>query len=265
METKICSKCKEEKDVCEFQKDSSKKGGYYSSCRDCVRVRTKDYITKNYVKVKDGKKKYYEKNKENISKKNSDYRKLNREELIEYSKKYYVENKEKFLYGNKKRYEINKDKIKEKNKEYRKKNFKKYQSYLKKYKTDNSEKIRKYLKDYKKNKIKNDKLFYLKMILSHRVRQFLKVKNIVKKSKTFDIVGCNPLQLTEHLEKQFVSGMTWENRGEWHIDHIIPLSSAKNEDEVYKLCHYTNLQPLWAIDNIKKGKKILSNNLNKNL
>jgi hypothetical protein len=88
--------------------------------------------------------------------------------------------------------------------------------------------------------------------------------DITKKNKTFDIVGCNPLQLKEHLEKQFVDGMTWENKGDWHIDHIIPLSSAKTEDELYKLCHYTNLQPLWAIDNIKKGKKILSNNSNIN-
>jgi hypothetical protein len=51
--------------------------------------------------------------------------------------------------------------------------------------------------------------------------------------------------------------MTWENQGKWHIDHIIPLSSAKTEKEMYKLCHYTNLQPLWAFDNLSKGSKIL--------
>lgn len=51
--------------------------------------------------------------------------------------------------------------------------------------------------------------------------------------------------------------MTWENRNEWHIDHITPLSSAKTEEELYKLCHYTNLQPLWAEENLKKGNKII--------
>jgi hypothetical protein len=51
--------------------------------------------------------------------------------------------------------------------------------------------------------------------------------------------------------------MSWDNYGKWHIDHIIPLSSANNEDEVYKLCHHTNLQPLWAEDNLKKSNKIL--------
>jgi len=58
------------------------------------------------------------------------------------------------------------------------------------------------------------------------------------------------------LEKKFVGGMSWENYGKWHIDHIIPLSSANNEDEIYKLCYYTNLQPLWSEENLKKGKKI---------
>jgi hypothetical protein len=85
----------------------------------------------------------------------------------------------------------------------------------------------------------------------------LKKLNISKTNKTFEIVGCTPEFLKEHLEKQFVDGMTWENRGEWHIDHKIPLSSAKTEEELYKLCHYTNLQPLWAEENLKKGNKII--------
>ena len=83
--------------------------------------------------------------------------------------------------------------------------------------------------------------------------------SITKKNKTFDIVGCSPESLKEHLEKQFTNGMTWDNRSEWHIDHIIPLSSAKTEEELYKLCHYSNLQPLWAGDNLSKGNKVFTN------
>mgnify|MGYP002132731409 FL=1 len=49
--------------------------------------------------------------------------------------------------------------------------------------------------------------------------------------------------------------MTWDNYGDWHIDHIIPLNSAQTEEDLYKLCHYSNLQPLWALDNLKKGSK----------
>ena len=79
-----------------------------------------------------------------------------------------------------------------------------------------------------------------------------------KKNKTFDIVGCSPEFLKEYFEKQFTEGMSWELMGQHiHIDHIIPLSSANTEEEMYELCHYTNLQPLWAKDNLKKGNKIL--------
>ena len=91
-----------------------------------------------------------------------------------------------------------------------------------------------------------------------RIKQYLKTKNITKKNKTFDIVGCSPQLLKEYLEKQFTQGMSWDNYGEWHIDHIVPLSSAKSEDEIYKLCYYSNLQPLWAEDNLRKSDKIIN-------
>ena len=91
------------------------------------------------------------------------------------------------------------------------------------------------------------------------MNNFLKSKNINKKNKTFNIVGCSPEFLKEYLEKKFIGGMSWDNKGDWHIDHIIPLSSAKTEEEIYKLCHYTNLQPLWSEDNLKKGNKMITN------
>jgi hypothetical protein len=81
------------------------------------------------------------------------------------------------------------------------------------------------------------------------------------KNKTYnDIIGCSPEFLKEYLENQFAEGMSWDNHGQysWHIDHIIPLSSAKTDEEIYKLCHYTNLQPLWAEDNLRKSNKILN-------
>ena len=90
-----------------------------------------------------------------------------------------------------------------------------------------------------------------------RVKEYIKVKNITIRNKTFDFVGCNPKFLENHIQEQFTNGMNWENYGKWHIDHKIPLSMAKTEEELYKLCHYTNLQPMWASDNRKKGAKIL--------
>jgi hypothetical protein len=86
----------------------------------------------------------------------------------------------------------------------------------------------------------------------------MKSINIIKNNSTLDIIGCTPQFLKEYIENQFTDGMSWELMGKYiHIDHIIPLSSAKTEEELYKLCHYSNLQPLWAEDNLKKGNKIL--------
>jgi hypothetical protein len=109
----------------------------------------------------------------------------------------------------------------------------------------------------KKEKYQKDIIFRLSTNLRNRLNNFLKTKGYNKNSKTFEIIGCSPQQLLEHLENQFVPGMSWSNRNEWHIDHIIPLSSAKDESEIYKLSHYTNLQPLWKVDNLKKGCKLI--------
>jgi hypothetical protein len=130
----------------------------------------------------------------------------------------------------------------------------------------NKEKLREYNKMYDKNKSINFMVKYhttpiikLKHRLSCRLREILKLKSLVKNKKYNEILGCSSVFLKEYLGEQFTEGMTWDNHGQygWHIDHIIPLSSAKTEEEVYKLCHYTNLQPLWAEDNLKKSNKML--------
>jgi len=104
---------------------------------------------------------------------------------------------------------------------------------------------------------KVDIVYKLSCNLRTRTTEFLRQKSFNKTAKTFKYIGCSPEYLKEYLENKFSHGMSWENYGEWHIDHIIPLSSAKNEDDVYRLCHFSNLQPLWALDNLKKGDRIL--------
>ena len=107
-----------------------------------------------------------------------------------------------------------------------------------------------------KEKMKNP-VERVKSACRSRLKVALDRKSLSKESKTFKTIGISPEQLKEHLEGLFVDGMTWDNMGsEWHIDHIIPLSCATTIDGVEKLCHYTNLQPLWAIDNIKKGANL---------
>ena len=165
------------------------------------------------------------------------------------SKKYRLENKEKIKKYNTK---WNKE-----NQEYYKKYFEEY--YIINYEKEKERKLkwscdnREYFNNYQKKRKKEDILFNIISNMRNSVNRYLKYKS----KHTFEIIGCSPQFLKEHLENQFVNGMDWDNRSEWHIDHIIPLSSAKTEEELYKLCHYTNLQPLWAKENMKKSNKIV--------
>jgi hypothetical protein len=204
METKICKKCGEKKELCEFDKD--KKSKLDSRCKTCRR----EYFNQ--------------------------YNKKNREKNRERHRKYYWDNHQKELIRTNKKHEKNK----EKEKQYRK---------------DNRVKIN----EREKNRYNNDIIFKLRTNLRNRLKLFLKTKKINKNNSTIEFLGAEPDVIKNHLEKQFKDGMSWDNFGHngWHIDHIIPLSSAKTEEEVYKLSHYTNLQPLWANENYKKSNKVI--------
>jgi hypothetical protein len=155
-------------------------------------------------------------------------------------------------------YENNKEKELERFKIYKIKNPEKRKETYKKYYENNKDLINKKQYQINKKKYNQDITYRIKHNLRERVKDYLKETKSVNHN-TFTIVGCSPTQLKEHLENMFSDGMTWENYGfyGWHIDHIIPLSSAKDEDGLKKLCHYTNLQPLWCKDNLSKGSKIL--------
>ena len=190
MDTKICSKCKEIKDVSNFNKSNRNKSGLRAECKKCQ----------------------------------NNYYKHNTEKIKNRRKERYIENADKELVRNKKYYNKNKSEI---------------------------------IKNLT-IKRKTNPIFRLKNNMRSRLIQFLKSNNLHKDNQTFDIVGCSPEFLKEYLEKQFTEGMSWDLVGNHiHIDHIIPLSSSNNKDEIYKLCHYTNLQPLWSKDNLKKSNKIL--------
>ena len=239
MITKVCTKCKEEKNVLDFYTDKNT-SGYRASCKLCFGQTCKNYREKTKEHIKEYSKDYREKNKELIKEKNKNYRETNKEEIKERqkisSRKYYEKNSE--LIKNKSR------KFREKNPDY---------SFL--YRKNNQS----YSNDYQKKRREIDPTFKLIYNFRARLNGFLKKQKIDKTNSTQDLVGCSPTQLKEHLENMFSDGMTWENYGfyGWHIDHIIPLSSAKDEDGLKKLCHYTNLQPLWCKDNLSKGSKIL--------
>jgi len=161
----------------------------------------------------------------------------------ECKKIYSQENKEKENLRKLKWKENNREKIKESKKKYFQKN-KEFE-------------IKKNIERVKVRK-KSNPVIKLTYNMRSRLYYFIKESNITNKNKTFEVVGCSPEELKIYLEKKFRSGMCWDNYGLWHVDHIIPLSSAKTERQLYDLCHYSNLQPLWASENISKGSKIFN-------
>ena len=97
----------------------------------------------------------------------------------------------------------------------------------------------------------------MKQIMRNSIRKSFKRGGFTKKNKNFSILGETWDIVKKHMENNFMEGMSWENHGEWEIDHIIPLSIARNEEQLIKLNHYSNLQPLWRKDNQEKSNKIL--------
>lgn len=268
MEMKVCKKCLIEKGVDEFYLEKRNKSGVMGSCKDCYNTISKIYRDNNPDKVKKRSKKYYKNNIDNVKEKQKKYRENNHNEILVKQGKFREENRKKINENLKLWKSNNREKVLLSQKKYRENNKEKQKEYRSKYRINNIDNINNNRKKtqplinlYLKNKRDNNPIFKLTINMRNRLNSYLKIKNISKKNSTFEIVGCKPKFLKEYLETQFVNGMSWNNYGlyGWHIDHIIPLSSAKTEEEIYKLCHYTNLQPLWAEENIKKSNKLILN------
>lgn len=152
----------------------------------------------------------------------------------------------------------NKDKVRKQRKEYRAKNKEKQQLYSRKYIKENYQKKLKYNNLYRKNRRKKDPFYKIQNNLRARIWKVLKRKKNVKSRGTTELLGCSIIEFKKYLESKFQAGMTWGNYGKWHIDHIKPCASFDlSKSKQQKLCfHYTNLQPLWALDNIRKSAKI---------
>lgn len=233
---KLCKICNINKELTNFGVEKKSKDGLRSVCKECRKIESKQ----RYVENKEYFIQYNQLTKEsrNISKKK--WSELNKEKVKESNKKYVLNNSEK---------------RKESLNTYYSNNLEKIKSYKKKWYKNNPN----YMTNYDKKRKKIDPEYKLWKNIRNRTSNYLKLENINKNNSTYELIGLMPNELKIYLESKFIDGMSWDNYGlyGWHIDHKIPLSSAKTEDEIYKLCHYTNLQPLWSEDNLKKGCKII--------
>jgi hypothetical protein len=219
---KSCSKCKIEKEFTLFHKSSRNKCGYRSQCISCEN----EYKEANKDKLKE-----YFKNRVYDSSVKKEYYLLNKESILISRKEYYQNNKESKL------------------------------EYQKEYNKNNKENRNLYLNERRKN----DPLFKLITNVRNLIYNSFYYNGYSKNSKTEELLGCSFEELKQHLESKFEPWMDWNNRvlynGElnygWDIDHIIPLSSVNEENDIIKLNHYTNLQPLCS----KVNRDIKKDNL----
>jgi hypothetical protein len=178
------------------------------------------------------------------------YRKANRELVRERDKKFYQKNRDR-LRAYTKQHQSSPE-YKEKKRLYDIEYKRKYRSNPEKIELENR---------YVREKIKSDPVFRIQRNVSKAVWQALKMNGSGKSHPTWKALPYTPQELKEHIEKQFEPWMTWENHGEWHIDHIYPQSKLPYDSLVHpnfqKCWALENLQPLCAIKNIKKSDKVL--------
>jgi len=125
-----------------------------------------------------------------------------------------------------------------------------YKDYYRKWNKENKAAVQQIQKKHYHKKLKNDPMYMLRASVGSRIRECLKTQNKKKLGSTQEYLGCDYCTLKTHLETQFSDGMSWSNYGDWEIDHIQPVSKGGS-------FHYSNLQPLWQQDNLKKSNKWL--------
>jgi len=246
---KVCSKCNIEKDLVEFSKAKGNSDGLNGWCKPCVSIYNKEYKEKNRSLINSKQNDRYHNNKEHFKVKNKEYRDNNKEKVKEQRRLNYIKDKEI---------------IDKRNKKYRDNHKEKVLLSKKVYRDNNKEKISTRHKDFypeinkkRRERRATEPLFALKNRLRCRMSNAFKVKNYKKTSHTYEILGVEWEIVKKHIERQFTKDMNWDNRSLWHIDHVIPLDSATTEEELIKLCHYTNLKPEWATYNLEKSNNII--------
>ena len=270
MYKKVCTKCEIEKELDYFSKDKTCKFEVKNICKNCCNDYNKEYYKVNLEKEKERIKKHYENNKEILLAKQKEYYENNPKKRKEKSEKYYKNN----IQNIKEYWENNKEEIKQKRKEFKENNPEKVKEYTKRWRKKNPNYYKEYQQNNKekinlrqKEKKVSDYLFKLKCNMRSLISVSFKNKGFKKDTKTANVLGCDWNILKTHIESQFESWMSWDNYGKyngelnygWDIDHIIPLASAKTVNEVVKLNHYTNLQPLCCKINREVKRDIILN------
>ncbi len=242
METRVCIKCGIEKPLSEFNKNGK---FYRTNCKECKKKYEHSQYLKNREKVLERCRIHDLEHSEE----RREYRRLHKDHIKEYNEKYRLENKDKL----KEYQKAHAAEISERQRKYRNKN----KEHIKELAIEYYKKNPHYHRDYDKKRMKSDELYKFKKLVRNMIRASFGRKGLRKTKGTAHIVGCDYKFLQEYLLKTYKNnyGTEWDGKQVVHIDHIIPLSTAKTEEEIIKLCYYTNLQLLKGEDNIAKSDK----------
>jgi hypothetical protein len=258
MQEKKCTKCGEVKSFSEFHKDKNKKDFLFSQCKECVKKNMQEYYKNNSQYIKEKSKEYRKNNTEKVRKLSSNWAKKNKEKVNETNRQWSLRNKEKVKIIHQEWRKNNLERAKKVSKEYRENNYEKVKEKNKRWVKNNPQAVQLMRK---RSYLKKQSTSYGK--LNHNISSGLQrsLKRSSKSGRHWEtLVGYTVDQLKKHLEKQFQRGMTWANYGQWHIDHIIPLSAHNfntPEDIDFKRAwSLKNLRPLWAKENIQKRNKL---------
>ncbi len=254
--TKVCSKCGEEKPISEFGKRSNgSKDGRISKCKKCHNEYMIQWRIDNPESYRMAMNKSEAKRPKRTKKDNPEYYEQHREETLNRSREGYQKNKDHILEKHKEWKASNKERNAEWNKQYAEDHKEERMAYLKRYIMEHKEQRREYERAYYKNKRENNVWFRLRGSLGNRISSALKGR--CKSAHTMSLIGCSIDFLMKYLEEQFIEGMSWDTYGfrGWHVDHVKPcaLFNLEDPEEQRKCFHYTNLQPLWWYDNIRKS------------
>lgn len=220
---KKCKVCNQIKRLEEFYfRTDTKK--YREECKECLKKKVYKYRQDNPDIVKETNKKSMKKNIEKIKERQKEYRDKNKKYLAEKSKQWRDNN----------------------------------QQHISEYKKKNHKHIIERTVNYQRERRKKEPFLRFKDTVRNLINKSFRRKEFTKNGHTEEILGCDFNSFYEHLLKTYKKnyGYDWDEKESVHIDHIIPLETAKTEEEVIKLCHYTNLQLLKEKDNLKKGSKL---------
>lgn len=258
---KSCGCCKATKDGSEFPKNKNSKDGLYSYCKQCVSERRKrDYdpakakarYQRKREELLEQKKVYYAAKKEEIRSRRQKYRDENREKVRQQTREFYEKNKAKRRADAMRQYHKNRERRLVVMRQWAAKNME--------YKKDYNRKYRPVLNARCRHRLQFDLQFRIANRLRCRLYQSIKRRRLKKACSFTKALGCTMEFLIAYLESMFEPGMTWDNWAldGWHIDHIRPLASfdLSDKEQFREACHYTNLQPLWAAENLSKGDRV---------